>query len=621
MSDSFKQFTTVLLGFLLLGHVTAGAAHAGEAAWWDQKWPVRKKITIDTSDKGVAIADPIGGAALLVRLHDGDFDFAAGKEDGSDLRFVADDQKTLLKHHVEKWDTLLNEGYVWVRVPEIKPSAVTTVWLYYGNQTDAAKAEDPKGTYDAETVSVYHFADTATVAADSSASGLALQNAIPPVAGSLAAGGQRLLGQSAITIPEGPATEWPAGTALTWSAWLKPAALAPNAVVFSRRDGANAFLVGLDNGAPFVEVNGKRSSGSAPVSAGVWHQLAVVAKEGSITVFLDGVSYGTLAAALPALKGASLIGKDGSAPGYAGEFDELQIAKTARPIGFLKFAAVSQGTGADAAKLVVLGSDEASEHAGGGEIMKHLSLITDISKSLTFDGWVVIALCTILAVVGWAVAIGKLIYLNRISKSNAAFLERWESVSSDLTVLDQEDENTIKTLGGTASGKAQRLMKHSPLYHIYHLGSEEVQKRLQNVRQISLSSTQKFTKGLSGRSIQAIKASLHGGLVREVQKLNSKLVFLTIGIAGGPYLGLLGTVIGVMITFAVIAKSGQVEVNSIAPGIAGALLATVAGLAVAIPALFAYSYLSSRIKDVVSSIETFIDEFIAKMAEHHKETS
>ena len=103
--------------------------------------------------------------------------------------------------------------------------------------------------------------------------------------------------------------------------------------------------------------------------------------------------------------------------------------------------------------------------------------------------------------------------------------------------------------------------------------------------------------------------------MREVQKLNGKLVFLTIGIAGGPYLGLLGTVIGVMITFAVIAKTGAVEVNSIAPGIAGALLATVAGLAVAIPALFAYSYLSSRIKEAVNNMEIFIDEFIARIAE------
>ena len=107
--------------------------------------------------------------------------------------------------------------------------------------------------------------------------------------------------------------------------------------------------------------------------------------------------------------------------------------------------------------------------------------------------------------------------------------------------------------------------------------------------------------------------------MREVQKLNSSLVFLTIGIAGGPYLGLLGTVIGVMITFAVIAKSGQVEVNSIAPGIAGALLATVAGLAVAIPALFAYSYIASRIKDAISEMEIFIDEFVTRVAEFYSE--
>jgi biopolymer transport protein ExbB len=62
------------------------------------------------------------------------------------------------------------------------------------------------------------------------------------------------------------------------------------------------------------------------------------------------------------------------------------------------------------------------------------------------------------------------------------------------------------------------------------------------------------------------------------------MVMLTIAISGGPFLGLLGTVVGVMITFAAIAASGDVNVNAIAPGIAAALAATVAGLAVAIPA-------------------------------------
>jgi biopolymer transport protein ExbB len=105
--------------------------------------------------------------------------------------------------------------------------------------------------------------------------------------------------------------------------------------------------------------------------------------------------------------------------------------------------------------------------------------------------------------------------------------------------------------------------------------------------------------------------------VRETQKLNSQMVLLTIAIAGGPFLGLLGTVVGVMITFAAIAASGDVNVNSIAPGIAAALAATVAGLVVAIPALFGYNYLASRIKEIVADDRVFIDEFTTRLAESY----
>src|SRR6185295_5854911 len=95
------------------------------------------------------------------------------------------------------------------------------------------------------------------------------------------------------------------------------------------------------------------------------------------------------------------------------------------------------------------------------------------------------------------------------------------------------------------------------------------------------------SKSLTSRGIQAIRASLDGSLAIESERLNSGIVLLTIAISGGPFLGLLGTVVGVMITFAAVAAAGDVNVNAIAPGIAAALLATVAGLAVAIPALFA----------------------------------
>jgi len=236
-------------------------------------------------------------------------------------------------------------------------------------------------------------------------------------------------------------------------------------------------------------------------------------------------------------------------------------------------------------------------------------LFGDIAKNMMFDGWVVIFCCIIMAIVGWAVAIKKFVYLNRIQKGSEEFERQWRNVSADLTAIDHCDAENVKSLGGTADPKTQKLMHVSPLYRIYHIGSEEVRHRLER--------NKGGFQGLSARSIQAIRASLDAGLTKESHKMNGGLIFLTISIAGGPYIGLLGTVMGVMITFAVIAKSGEVEVNSIAPGIASALLATVAGLVVAIPALFIYSYLSSRIRDAIGSMQIFIDEFVTKMAEFY----
>ena len=95
------------------------------------------------------------------------------------------------------------------------------------------------------------------------------------------------------------------------------------------------------------------------------------------------------------------------------------------------------------------------------------------------------------------------------------------------------------------------------------------------------------------------------------------MVMLTIAISGGPFLGLLGTVVGVMITFAAIAASGDVNVNAIAPGTAAALAATVAGLAVAIPSLFGYNWLNSRIKNITADNRVFVDEFVTRIAEQY----
>ena len=95
------------------------------------------------------------------------------------------------------------------------------------------------------------------------------------------------------------------------------------------------------------------------------------------------------------------------------------------------------------------------------------------------------------------------------------------------------------------------------------------------------------------------------------------LVLLTMAISGGPFIGLLGTVVGVMVTFAAIAATGDVNIAAIAPGMAAALLATVAGLGVAIPSLFGYNYLSAKAKEINADMHVFADEFVARMNERY----
>jgi biopolymer transport protein ExbB len=621
-------------------------------AWWNDDWSLRKKITIDASATGANITDPVGTTPVLIRLHTGNFRFTSAKDDGSDLRFVAGDDKAPLKYHIEKYDALLNEALVWVSVPNVQAGAKTDIWLYYGNKKASAVA-DAKGTYDPDTLLVYHFSERGTPSLDSSVWANNAQSVAQPAEGAIIGTGLRLIGQAPLTLPASPSLAQAANAPFTWSAWIKPASLLPNAALYSRRDAAsgNGLVIGLDNGAPFVDVitagAEQRSGAGAPIAAGSWHHVAVVAQNGQIAVLLDGKPYASLAATLPALNTISLIGGDtpstsaapiapvassaapqpdasaapatgdgGAAPATAdavpqpqaaavqamadfiGDIDELQIAKVARPAGFINFAAIGQG--ADQAKLISFSVDEETASWLSG-------YFAVILKSVTIDGWVVIGLLVIMAALSWVVMVDRATYLNRQAKANAIFSRHFHEVADDFTALDRGSADDIASLGGRLTAGDARALKASSLYRIYHVGAREIRHRFaQRGGRIPV---------LSAASIAAIRAALDGGVVKEVQRLNRLMVILTIAISGGPFLGLLGTVVGVMITFAAIAASGDVNVNAIAPGIAAALVATVAGLGVAIPALFGYNYLISKIKDLTSDIQVFVDEFVTKMAE------
>lgn len=610
---------------LLLGLVAALTVWSSSAmAWWNDDWQLRKKITIDASAAGANITDPIGATPVLVRLHVGNFRFASAKDDGSDLRFIAGDDKTPLKHHIEKYDSLLGEALIWVGLPSVQPGAKTEIWLYYGDKK-AVSTSDPKGTYDPDTLLVYHFNERGTPALDSSVWANNAASVGQPADGAIIGTGLRLDGRAPLTLPAAPPLALASGAAFTWSAWVKPAALQPNAALYSRRDAASGVVVGLDNGAPFVEVTtagaAQRSGAAAAVAANSWHHIAVVADAGQVTLYLDGAPYSILNATLPGLATTASVGGDASPPGalpnaadatpesaapvatmaaFSGDIDELQIAKVARPAGFVKIAAVGQGP--DQAKLVSFSVDEETASWLSG-------YFAVILKSVTLDGWIVIGILMIMAVISWVVMIDRASYLNRQANANAQFMKSFRAISTDLAALDHRDGDAVSTFGGRISEREAETMRSSSLYRIYHIGASEIRHRF--------AANGGRATALSGPSIAAIRAALDSGFVKETQRLNRLMVVLTIAISGGPFLGLLGTVVGVMITFAAIAASGDVNVNAIAPGIAAALVATVAGLGVAIPALFGYNYLISRIKDLTSDIQVFVDEFVTKMAESY----
>ena len=611
-----KTSLITLAGSLSAVFALAGQLHA-EDAWWNPAWTQRQKLTLDAD--AAAVTETTGSTTVLVRLFDGNFQFAGAREDGSDLRFVGADGKTVLPHQIERFDNLLNEAFVWVKLPEVKPAAKQTFHVYFGNAAaDMPAAAKPAEAFDADTALVYHFSERATAPVDATANGNNAQTAGATAEGALIGSGLRLLGASPLSIQNSVSLEWKQDQPLTISTWVKPTALQENATLISRVDGKTSFRLIIDQGIPAVEVINAgrtvRTPAAAPVAAGTWSHLALIGDGKTFRLFLNGTLYASVDGTLPALSSPLILGglatEVAGTNSYTGELDELSISQTARSAGWVKLASVNQGSSDAAQRTLSLGALEGDGVKEQSKLMEHLSLFGDIAKNMMFDGWIAIGVCSIMIVIGWTVAIRKFIYLNSIEKGTQFFLKQWKSLSTDLTALNPEDHSNVSSLGGKVNTSELELIEKSPLFHIYQIGSEEIRHRLDK--------DNNRVEGLSGRSIQAIRASLDAGLVHESHRLSDGLVYLTISIAGGPYVGLLGTVVGVMITFAIIAKSGEVNVNSIAPGIASALLATVVGLVVAIPALFIYSYLNGRIKNSLALMQVFIDEFVAKMAEFYR---
>ncbi|WP_237759532.1 DUF2341 domain-containing protein [Sulfuricella sp. T08] len=568
-------------------------------AWWNGDWTARRKITLDTTSTGLPLKQELALPVVLVRLHTGNFAFDEANLDGSDLRFLAEDDKTPLKFHIEKFDSTAQIAMVWVQLPKLQPGTKERhVWMYYGNEK-AAAVSDPKGSFDENQTALFHFNESTGAPKDATAyANNASQFDGSHIPGGMIGSAVAFNGQQSLLIPALPSLKITAANGASISFWVKPAA-AQSAPILTLRDGTASMVVGMDGAQVYAKVEGGTAPGETKhagnLAPGTWHHVAVtIAKE--LTLYVDGQPVATAPVASPELQGEVTIGR-----GFQGEMDELQLSNVVRSADTILVAAVGQGP---EAKLLSLGEIESKESGSS-------SYFGVILQSVTLDGWVVIGILMVMAVISWMVMVTKALVINKTYKANTEFLEAFHKLKvSDTAKLDAEDTADDADIKDSALMLAL-LGKHdhyqnASLYHIYHTGVQEVKHRH------SITSSDKT---LTPQAVSAIKAALDGTLVRENQKLNNLMVLLTIAISGGPFLGLLGTVVGVMITFAAIAATGDVNVAAIAPGIAAALVATVAGLAVAIPALFGYNYLGSRIKTITADMQVFVDELIGRFAE------
>lgn len=559
----------------ILGAALAAAASFAMTspayAWFDKDWSYRKSVTIDTG--AAQIAGPEKRFPVLVRLDSSNFRFEDAKPDGSDLRFLASDDKTPLAFHVESFDPKIGLAMIWVDLPDLPASGQAKLFLYYGNKNAPAVGSSAK-SFDASYRSVFHFGGNL-----SDATANATQLAGQGTFGAGAIGQALKLTGQPVAVAASPATAIDPAKGFTFEAWIKPDA-AGDATLYKTPEG---LVIGLAQGVPYVELGGKRAAASAAISD--WSQITVSADTQGLQLYVNGAPAGDkLAVPVPAMTGAATIGE-----GYNGLIDELRLSAATRDAAWAKADFASQGRGAS---LVAFGPDEQPSGEGFG-------YFGVIFKSVTFDAWCVIGILAIMSLISWIVMIAKGSYVGRASRADKAFQAMFAHRRGEIL-----NGAWLENL----DAKDRALLADSPQARIYQAA----------VAEFDQARAEAGGDHIAEETVEAIRSSLDAQQIEETQKLNRWMVLLTIAISGGPFIGLLGTVLGVMITFAAIALAGDVNVNAIAPGVSAALLATVVGLLVAIPALFGYNYISSRNAEVSAGMQVFVDRLITRFADLHR---
>ena len=209
----------------------------------------------------------------------------------------------------------------------------------------------------------------------------------------------------------------------------------------------------------------------------------------------------------------------------------------------------------------------------------------------TFEAKVIIVFLMFFSIAAWSVMAYKARQMSRAKKLNRFFTTEFKTQKVVLDLFDRRIQ---------AEG--------CPLFAVYRAGSVELDARLKTA------AGEARKRHISIKSMEHVKRLMENAVAQESLKLESGLIVLAIAVSGAPFLGLLGTVWGVMQTFAGIATSPQgASLAAMAPGVSAALVTTVAGLLVAIPSMFGYNWLVHNLRVLTVELDNFAQEMVSKM--------
>jgi len=542
----------------------AAPAFAEPASWLDDALSVRKEVVVKPGAGGAGLDAKAETFPFMLRLSPQTVAFDQMKPDGADIR-IAGPNGERVDHYVEAIDAKAGLATIWVKGTQLDPAGSQTYHIYYGG--DVASTANPSAVFDASEMLALDFSGTGP-AKDRTRNNNGATSV--PTAAGFAGQSANFSGAETLTVAASPSLDI-SGRPFTFMLWVKPKAASTGQLV--ARDGA--FSIAMNGLVPVATVGGVQIPANAALSTESWSHVALVAHgNGRVDLYVNGKPAGTGQAALPPQAGDIRIGQ-----GFAGQIDNVRFAAADRSAGYVNAVAQSDnGRG-----LVTFGAEEA--RSGRFEVGYFVTVV----QNVTLEGWIVIGACLVLFILAVMVMVQKFGLLGRIEKQNKAF----ETSYATAPKLEAADLATV------AQGN-----QASTLSELYRAGMQEVTNHSKN-------GVAAFTPS----AVEALRARIDAVATNQAYSLSDRLVILTLSIAGGPFLGLLGTVVGVMITFAAIAAEGNVNVNAIAPGVAAALLATAAGLIVAIPALFGYNLILTRIKKINAVNRAFADTLVARIAD------